>query len=157
MARYHERYVVVGSAPEALMAAGFKQVGADFPVFLHPETDEEYALARTERKAGRGYGGFICDFSPDVTLEEDLSRRDLAINAMALDEAGCLIDPFGGKADLERRVLRHVSDAFREDPVRVLRVARFMARHAHEGWSVAHHPEIDTGLHTLLVLDQATG
>lgn len=216
-------FVVVGATPEQMLAEGFKQVGADFPVFLHPETSEEYALARTERKSGKGYGGFICDFSPDITLEDDLARRDLTVNAMALDENGRLVDPYNGKSDLENKVFRHVSEAFREDPLRVLRVARFMARHAHEGWVVAdetkqmmsdiadsgelvdltaervwkemsralmettpsaffntllltgslrwifpevdnlfgvpqpeqHHPEIDTGLHTMLVLDQA--
>lgn len=216
-------YVVVGATPEEMLAADFKQVGADFPVFLHPQTGDEYALARTERKSGKGYGGFVCDFAPDITLEDDLARRDLTVNAMALDDSGALVDPFGGKADLDSKVFRHVSDAFREDPLRVLRVARFMARHSHEGWAVAddtkalmtdiarsgelaeltpervwkemsralmettpsaffhtlrevdalqyifpevdalfgvpqpeaHHPEIDTGVHTMLVLDQA--
>lgn len=113
-----------------MVAAGFKPVGADFPVFLHPETKEEYALARTERKSGRGYKGFTVYAAPDVTLEEDLRRRDLTINAMAMDEAGQLIDPFGGKSDLEHGILRHVSPAFAEDPLRVLRVARFAARFA---------------------------
>jgi len=121
-------WVVVGATPETLIASGFKPVGRDFPVFLHPETREEYALARTERKHGRGYRGFEFFASPDVTLEEDLRRRDLTINAMARDEDGTLIDPFGGEADLRAGLLRHVSPAFAEDPVRVLRVARFAAR-----------------------------
>jgi tRNA nucleotidyltransferase (CCA-adding enzyme) len=121
-------YVVVGATPEEMIAQGFKPVGKDFPVFLHPTTHEEYALARTERKSGRGYKGFTVYAAPEVTLEEDLRRRDLTINAMAKDEAGTLIDPFGGKKDLQDRVLRHVSEAFAEDPVRILRVARFAAR-----------------------------
>jgi tRNA nucleotidyltransferase (CCA-adding enzyme) len=121
-------WVVVGATPEILIASGYKPVGRDFPVFLHPETREEYALARTERKHGRGYRGFEFFVSPDVTLDEDLARRDLTINAMARDEHGALIDPFGGEADLRSGVLRHVSPAFVEDPLRVLRVARFAAR-----------------------------
>ncbi|MDR0529271.1 MAG: multifunctional CCA addition/repair protein [Zoogloeaceae bacterium] len=121
-------YVVVGATPEAMRARGFKPVGRDFPVFLHPETHEEYALARTERKHGRGYHGFVFHAAPEVTLEEDLARRDLTINAMAEDGEGTVIDPYGGRADLEARVLRHVSPAFAEDPVRLLRVARFAAR-----------------------------
>ena len=121
-------YVVVGSTPEEMEREGFKPVGKDFPVFLHPQTHEEYALARTERKSGRGYKGFTVHASPDVTLEEDLRRRDLTLNAMAKAADGTLIDPFGGKRDLENRVLRHVSEAFAEDPVRILRVARFAAR-----------------------------
>jgi tRNA nucleotidyltransferase (CCA-adding enzyme) len=213
-------WVVVAATPAELEALGFKQVGKDFPVFLHPETHEEYALARTERKVAPGYKGFTVDFSPKVTLEEDLLRRDVTINAMAEDAEGRLIDPFGGRADLEQGILRHVSPAFAEDPVRILRVARFSARF---GFQVAdetqrlmrgmvdsgevdalvpdrvwaemeralgepqprlffevlracgalarvfpeierlfgvpqppqHHPEVDTGLHTLLVLDQA--
>ena len=121
-------YVVVGATPEEMTARGYKLVGADFPVFLHPETKEEYALARTERKSGRGYKGFTVYAGPDVALEDDLKRRDLTINAMAEDAGGRLIDPFGGAADLKRGVLRHVSAAFVEDPLRVLRVARFAAR-----------------------------
>ena len=121
-------WVVVGGTPEMLIASGYQPVGRDFPVFLHPETREEYALARTERKHGRGYRGFEFFVSPDVTLEEDLARRDLTINAMARDEQGRLIDPFGGAADLSAGILRHVSPAFVEDPLRVLRVARFAAR-----------------------------
>lgn len=216
-------YVVVGASPEDLILKGFKQVGADFPVFLHPEIGGEYALARTERKSGEGYHGFSCDFSPSVTLEEDLERRDLTVNAMAFTPNGDLIDPFGGADDLKSKVFRHVGDAFQEDPLRVLRVARFMARHAHEGWKVhedtlalmtrigqsgelqkltpervwkelsralleptpsafigvllccdalkdvlpevyalfgvpqpeEHHPEVDTGIHTMMVMDQA--
>jgi tRNA nucleotidyltransferase (CCA-adding enzyme) len=121
-------FVVVGATPEEMVARGFLPVGKDFPVFLHPVTHEEYALARTERKSGRGYKGFTVYASPEVTLEEDLARRDLTINAIAKDEAGHYIDPYGGRQDLERRVLRHVSPAFVEDPVRILRVARFAAR-----------------------------
>ncbi|HET7199141.1 MAG TPA: multifunctional CCA tRNA nucleotidyl transferase/2'3'-cyclic phosphodiesterase/2'nucleotidase/phosphatase [Burkholderiales bacterium] len=128
-------YVVVGATPDEMVGAGFKPVGKDFPVFLHPETHEEYALARTERKSGRGYKGFTIHAAPDVTLEDDLRRRDLTINAMAKDESGALVDPFGGREDLRNRVLRHVSEAFAEDPVRILRVARFAARF---GFSV--HP-----------------
>ncbi|MDX1536918.1 multifunctional CCA addition/repair protein [Arsukibacterium sp.] len=216
-------WVVVGATPEQMLAAGYQQVGKDFPVFLHPKTKEEHALARTERKNGKGYTGFSVYAAPDVTLEQDLQRRDLTINAIARDSDGKLIDPFGGQADIERKILRHVSDAFAEDPLRVLRVARFYARYAHLGFSVAGetltlmrqlsssgelttlspervwqetakalscqrpaayfqllyncgalktlmpelaalwgvpqpqkwHPEIDTGLHTLLVLEQA--
>ena len=122
-------YVVVGATPEEMVRLGFKPVGKDFPVFLHPATHEEHALARTERKSGRGYKGFKVYAAPEVTLEEDLKRRDLTINAMAKAEDGTLIDPFGGKKDLlEARLLRHVSEAFAEDPVRILRVARFAAR-----------------------------
>ncbi|MBM0107665.1 multifunctional CCA addition/repair protein [Steroidobacter sp. S1-65] len=218
-------WVVVGARPEELLAQGFKPVGKDFPVFLHPKTGEEYALARTERKTGPGYRGFDTMFSPDVTLEQDLERRDLTINAIARDEAtGQLVDPFNGQRDLQERWLRHVSPAFVEDPVRVLRLARFAARFAPLGFRVAPetmelvrdiaargeldalvpervwqetqralempaprqffevlregnalqvifpevhalygvpqpaqwHPEIDTGLHTMMVLDQAT-
>ncbi|MFZ2491766.1 MAG: multifunctional CCA tRNA nucleotidyl transferase/2'3'-cyclic phosphodiesterase/2'nucleotidase/phosphatase, partial [Thermoanaerobaculia bacterium] len=125
-------WVVVGATPEQMLAQGYLPVGRDFPVFLHPETREEYALARTERKSGRGYRGFVVQSSPDVTLEEDLSRRDLTINAIATSaygiSAGGIFDPYSGAQDIENRVLRHVTDAFREDPVRILRVARFAAR-----------------------------
>jgi len=121
-------WVVVGGTPEQMIAAGFRPVGKDFPVFLHPQTHEEYALARTERKTAPGYHGFVFHAAPDVTLEDDLARRDLTINAMALDEAGQVIDPFGGRADLQAKVLRHVGPAFAEDPVRILRLARFAAR-----------------------------
>ncbi len=131
-------YVVVGSTPDEMVAKGFKPVGADFPVFLHPETKEEYALARTERKSGHGYKGFKVYAAPDVTLEDDLRRRDITINAMAEDEQGQLIDPFKGAEDLRNGVLRHVSSAFAEDPVRILRVARFAARFAKWGFHVAH-------------------
>jgi tRNA nucleotidyltransferase (CCA-adding enzyme) len=215
--------VVVGATTEQMHQLGYRPVGSDFPVFLHPETGEEYALARTERKNGRGYGGFIFHASPDVTLEQDLIRRDLTINAMAEDDDGNLTDPYNGQQDLQARVLRHVSPAFAEDPLRVLRVARFAARYAELGFTVAaptlalmrqlsesgelqaltaerswkeisralmerqpqvfiqvlrdcgaleelmpeldalfgvpqpeaHHPEIDTGVHTLSVLQQA--
>jgi tRNA nucleotidyltransferase (CCA-adding enzyme) len=217
-------WVVVGATPEALVAAGYTPVGRDFPVFLHPDTKEEYALARTERKSAPGYRGFVVHAAPDVTLEEDLARRDLTINAIAEGADGQLVDPFNGQADIEARVLRHVSPAFAEDPVRILRVARFAARFDSFGFRVAdetlalmremssngevdalvpervwqetrtalatkrprryfevlrdcgalarvfpevdrlfgipqppkHHPEIDTGLHTMMVLDQAT-
>ncbi|GAB58978.1 multifunctional CCA addition/repair protein [Rheinheimera nanhaiensis] len=219
---FHERdWVVVGATPQQMLDLGYQQVGKDFPVFLHPKTKEEHALARTERKSGRGYTGFSVYAAPDVTLEQDLQRRDLTINAIAQADDGQLIDPFGGVADLKHKVLRHVSDAFAEDPLRVLRVARFYARYAHLGFSVATetqqlmrtladelvtltpervwqetakalgertpqayfqllydtgalqvlmpelaalwgvpqppqwHPEIDTGVHTLLVLEQA--
>ncbi len=216
-------WVVVGATPEEMIAAGFKPVGKDFPVFLHPQTKEEYALARTERKTGPGYTGFAFHASPEVTLEDDLARRDLTINAMAETEDGQIIDPYGGLQDLENRLLRHVSPAFVEDPVRILRVARFAARFRPLGFRIAdetlalmkrmvdngevdalvpervwqetvralgekmpqvffevlrecgalarlfpeidrlfgvpqnpdHHPEIDTGVHTLLVLEQA--
>jgi tRNA nucleotidyltransferase (CCA-adding enzyme) len=129
-------YVVVGGTADALQAAGYRAVGRDFPVFLHPETHFEYALARRERKTGPGYRGFVTEFSPDITLEEDLLRRDLTINAMAQAGDGALVDPHGGQADLAARVLRHVSPAFCEDPVRILRVARFAARFAHLGFTV---------------------
>ncbi|HET6724609.1 MAG TPA: multifunctional CCA addition/repair protein [Gammaproteobacteria bacterium] len=216
-------WVVVGASADEMRAHGFKPVGKDFPVFLHPETGEEYALARTERKSGRGYYGFDVNASPDVTLEADLQRRDLTINAIAEAPDGALIDPYGGRADLEARVLRHVSAAFEEDPLRVLRAARFAARFAALGFTIApetlalmrrmaesgeldtltpervwqetrraltsdaprvyfqtlrdcgalaavfpevdalfgvpqppkHHPEIDAGLHTLMVVEQA--
>lgn len=130
-------WVVVGSSAEQMLAQGFRPVGADFPVFLHPQTGEEYALARTERKSGHGYGGFTFFATPEVTLEEDLQRRDLTINAMAEDDQGHLIDPYGGQRDLAARLLRHVAPAFAEDPLRVLRVARFAARYAPLGFQVA--------------------
>jgi tRNA nucleotidyltransferase (CCA-adding enzyme) len=130
-------FVVVGATPDELLALGFRPVGKDFPVFLHPDTGEQYALARTERKTGPGYYGFATRFSPDVTLEEDLARRDLTINAMAQDGSGRIIDPYGGRRDLDARLLRHVSPAFVEDPLRVLRVARFAARFASLGFTVA--------------------
>lgn len=216
-------WVVVGATPQNMLASGFQQVGKDFPVFLHPDTKEEYALARTERKTSPGYKGFEVHASADVTLEQDLIRRDLTINALAKDESGTIIDPYNGMQDLNDRILRHVSPAFSEDPVRILRVARFAARYQHLGFSVAnetmqlmkqmvddgevdalvpervwqemqkalgersperfievlrgcgalgrilpeldrlfgvpqpedHHPEIDTGIHTLMVLHQA--
>ena len=216
-------WVVVGETPESMSARGFRAVGKDFPVYLHPETREEYALARTERKTAPGYRGFVVHAEPEVTLEQDLLRRDLTINAIAMDPEGRLIDPHGGALDLEARLLRHVSPAFREDPVRILRAARFAARFAPLGFRLAedtlalmrrmaetgevdalvservwaelvkalaepqpgafievlracdalsrlfpeidqlfgvpqpaeHHPEIDTGIHTLLVLAQA--
>lgn len=216
-------WVVVGATPEEMLARGYRQVGKDFPVFLHPESQEEYALARTERKTGPGYKGFAFHAAPDVSLEDDLMRRDLTINAMAMDAAGNLIDPFHGRQDLDNKLLRHVSPAFAEDPVRILRVARFYARFAPLGFRIAdetlalmrtmvdngevnalvpervwqetqralgeqrpraffealrncgalapilpeldalfgvpqradYHPEVDTGLHTLMVLDQA--
>ncbi|MCL7744078.1 multifunctional CCA addition/repair protein [Guyparkeria hydrothermalis] len=218
-------WVVVGATPDEMLERGFRQVGADFPVFLHPETGEEHALARTERKKGRGYHGFTVHAAPDVTLEEDLARRDLTINAMAMDADGHLVDPFDGRKDLEARRLRHVGPAFVEDPLRVLRVARFAAQLAEHDFDVAdetralmremsesgeladltpervwaetvkalgtsrpsryfgllhdvgalgdtfpelealfgvpqpkeYHPEVDTGIHTLLVLDAAAG
>jgi tRNA nucleotidyltransferase (CCA-adding enzyme) len=131
-------FVVVGATPEEMEANGFKPVGADFPVFLHPETKEEYALARTERKSGHGYKGFTVYAAPDVTLEDDLARRDLTINAMAEDDDGTIVDPFGGQEDLNNGKLRHVSPAFVEDPVRILRVAKFAARYAKWGFHVAH-------------------
>ena len=130
-------WVVVGASADELLAQGFRRVGKDFPVFLHPKTNEEYALARTERKTAPGYTGFEFDAAPTVTLEDDLKRRDLTINAIARAENGELIDPWSGRADLTARVLRHVSPAFREDPLRVLRVARFAARFASLGFSVA--------------------
>ncbi len=131
-------WVVVGAAPQEMLDLGYQQVGQDFPVFLDPESHDEYALARTERKTGPGYKGFAINSSPEVTLEEDLLRRDLTINAIARDENGSLIDPYGGQLDIEDRVLRHVSEAFVEDPLRVLRVARFAARFAHLGFRVAN-------------------
>ncbi|MBB1061333.1 multifunctional CCA addition/repair protein [Marilutibacter spongiae] len=130
-------WVVVGSTPDAMRARGFRQVGRDFPVFLHPDTGEEHALARTERKSGRGHGGFVVHADPTVTLEDDLVRRDFTINAIAEAADGMLVDPFGGAADIRARVLRHVGPAFEEDPLRVLRAARFMARFAPLGFTVA--------------------
>ena len=221
---FHEKdWVVVGATVDDMLAAGYQQVGKDFPVFLHPQTKEEHALARTERKTAAGYKGFEVQASPDVSLEEDLVRRDLTINAIARNEEGELIDPFHGVDDINNKVLRHVSGAFAEDPVRILRIARFMARYAHLGFTIAdetltlmknmvsagevdalvaervwqemqkaltektpgaffetlrqcgalerilpeldrlwgipqpaeHHPEIDTGIHTMMVLQQA--
>ncbi len=217
-------WVVVGATPNEMQQLGYRQVGKDFPVFLHPQTHEEYALARTERKTGPGYTGFVFHAATDVSLEQDLSRRDLTINAIAMAEDGTIIDPFHGQQDLQQKILRHVSPAFAEDPVRILRVARFYARFAPLGFSIAdetmalmrqmvnngevdalvperiwqesqralseqqprgffealrdcgalacifpeidalfgvpqterHHPEIDTGTHTLMVLDQAS-
>ena len=140
-------WVVVGATPEQMLAQGFRPVGDDFPVFLHPVSGEEYALARTERKSGHGYNGFTFHTSPEVTLEEDLLRRDLTVNAMALAADGTLYDPYGGQADLAARVLRHVSPAFVEDPLRVLRVARFAARYAYLGFSV--HPDTLALMRTL--------
>ena len=216
-------WVVVGATVDDMISRGYQQVGKDFPVFLHPKTKEEHALARTERKTAAGYKGFEVHASPDVTLEDDLIRRDLTINAIAKDEEGKFIDPYHGINDIKNKILRHVSDAFAEDPVRILRIARFMARYAHLGFSIAdetltlmkkmvsagevdalvpervwqemqkalsektptafittlrdcgalakilpeldclfgvpqpeeHHPEIDTGIHTMLVLEQA--
>jgi len=130
-------FVVVGTSPEEMLRQGFRLIGKDFPVFLHPKTHEEYALARTERKIGPGYKGFACYAAPDVSLEDDLKRRDLTINAMAQNSSGAIIDPFQGQKDVENKLLRHVSPAFSEDPVRILRVARFMARFAPLGFRVA--------------------
>jgi len=142
---YDHDYVVVGASVEQMLLLGFNQVGKDFPVFLHPQSNEEYALARTERKQGQGYTGFVCNATPEVTLEEDLLRRDLTINAMALpiSDMNCgvedskIIDPYNGQADLKKRLLRHVSPAFTEDPLRVLRVARFAARYHNYGFTIA--------------------
>ena len=130
-------YLVVGASVKQMLSLGFNQVGKDFPVFLHPKTKDEYALARTERKQGQGYTGFVCYAEPDVTIEQDLLRRDLTVNAMAKNRDGKIIDPYHGQQDLENRVLRHVSDAFTEDPLRVLRVARFAARYHHYGFTIA--------------------
>jgi tRNA nucleotidyltransferase (CCA-adding enzyme) len=135
-------WVVVGATPEILLQQGYQQVGRDFPVFLHPKTREEYALARTERKSAPGYHGFVCDFNPHVTLEDDLARRDLTINAMAMDTDGKIIDPYHGQRDLQAKLLRHVSPAFVEDPVRVLRVARFAARYHHLGFKLADETRV---------------
>jgi len=130
-------WVVIGETPEAMLKRGFLEVGKDFPVFLHPETKEEYALARTERKTSHGYKGFAVHATPDVTLEEDLIRRDLTINAIAMLDDGSLIDPYNGQADLKNKIFRHISPSFCEDPVRVLRIARFCARYQHLGFSIA--------------------
>ena len=136
---YHEKdYVVVGATPEQMLALGYQPVGKDFPVFLHPKTKDEYALARTERKSGHGYHGFEFYTDVAVTLEQDLIRRDLTINAIAMDDAGNIYDPYGGQLDLENRLLRHVSDAFVEDPLRVLRIARFAARYKALGFKIAN-------------------
>lgn len=151
-------YVVVGATPEEMVRRGFRQVGKDFPVFLHPQTHEEYALARTERKTARGYHGFQVYAAPDVTLEQDLARRDLTINAIAQDAAGRLIDPYGGVSDLRAGILRHVSEAFAEDPVRILRLARFTARYptfrvADETLALARHM-VDAGEVDMLVAER---
>lgn len=134
-------WVVVGSTADELLKRGFKQVGKDFPVFLHPDTGEEFALARTERKSGHGYAGFQVHASPEITLEEDLARRDLTINAMAKSASGHIVDPYDGQGDLSKKLLKHVSDNFSEDPLRVLRVARFAARYHHLGFSIAEETE----------------
>lgn len=147
-------WVVVGATPEQMLAQGYTQVGKDFPVFLHPDTKEEYALARTERKSGKGYTGFVCNATPDVTLEQDLQRRDLTINAMAQTTNGEIVDPYQGLTDLENRVLRHVSPAFSEDPLRVFRVARFAARYAHLGFTLA--PETCHLMHTMAANEELT-
>lgn len=139
-------YVVVGATEDDMFSNGFQKVGADFPVFLHPETGEEYALARREKKTGTGYLGFTSEFGSDVTLEEDLGRRDLTVNSIAMDDSGNLIDPFGGQTDIQRKILRHTSNAFQEDPVRVLRVARFRARFGKD-WTVA--PETKILIHSM--------
>ncbi len=139
-------YVVIGETPETMEALGFLPIGSDFPVYLHPNTKEEYALGRTERKSGKGYTGFVVDASPNVTLEEDLARRDLTINSMALDENGTIIDPFNGQDDLKNKILRHTTHAFVEDPVRVLRIARFLARYGSD-WSI--HPSTTALMHEL--------
>ncbi|MEG3766721.1 CCA tRNA nucleotidyltransferase [Alteromonas sp. 14N.309.X.WAT.G.H12] len=147
-------WVVVGATPEQMLAQGYTQVGKDFPVFLHPDTKEEYALARTERKSGKGYTGFVCHATPDVTLEQDLQRRDLTINAMAQDANGEILDPYQGLTDLENRLLRHVSPAFSEDPLRVFRVARFAARYAHLGFTLA--PETRHLMKTMAAKEELT-
>src|SRR5438445_4787199 len=134
-------HVVVGATPDEMVARGFTPVGKDFPVFLHPKTHEEYALARTERKTAPGYKGFVFHAAPEVTLEQDLVRRDLTVNAIAMAEDGSLVDPFGGQRDIRARVLRHVSAAFAEDPVRILRVARFAARFALPPYDFTVAPE----------------
>ena len=135
-------FVVINSTPEAMLEKGFTQVGKDFPVFLHPTTNEEYALARTERKQGSGYTGFTCYAGQDVSLEDDLARRDLTINAIAQSPEGEIFDPYFGQKDLKDKVLRHISPAFSEDPLRVLRVARFAARFAHLGFNIAPETQL---------------
>ncbi|OAN19033.1 multifunctional CCA tRNA nucleotidyl transferase/2'3'-cyclic phosphodiesterase/2'nucleotidase/phosphatase [Photobacterium jeanii] len=145
-------WVVVGATPDQMLAQGYTQVGSDFPVFLHPKSKQEYALARTERKSGKGYTGFVCHAAPDVTLEQDLMRRDLTINAIAQDDDGTLHDPYGGQQDLQDKWLRHVSPAFIEDPLRVLRVARFAARFAHLGFHVA--PETMALMQEMVINDE---
>ncbi|MGZ8239402.1 MAG: multifunctional CCA addition/repair protein [Methylobacter sp.] len=135
-------WVVIGETPESMVQQGYRPVGKDFPVFLHPKTHEEYALARTERKTAPGYKGFTVHASPDVSLEQDLIRRDLTINAMAMTPEGQLVDPYGGQRDLEQRIFRHISPAFAEDPVRILRVARFAARYRHLGFTLAEETRI---------------
>jgi tRNA nucleotidyltransferase (CCA-adding enzyme) len=147
-------WVVVGGTPQQMLAQGYQAVGADFPVFLHPKTKEEYALARIERKIGAGYNGFSCDASSEVTLEEDLLRRDLTINAMAMDDQGNIIDPYKGQQDLKDKLLRHVSEAFVEDPLRVLRVARFAARYHSLGFRIA--PETLTLMQTIVANGELT-
>src|SRR3954469_1579624 len=146
-------WVVVGAVPAELERQGYIPVGRDFPVFLHPKTKEEHALARQERKVGPGYRGFVTEFSPQVTLEDDLRRRDLTINAMAEDAAGNIIDPYGGRRDLDARLLRHVSESFSEDPVRILRVARFAARYASFGFTIA--PETMTLMQSMVEAGEA--
>jgi tRNA nucleotidyltransferase (CCA-adding enzyme) len=141
-------WVVIGATPKMLIDQGYQQIGNDFPCFLHPQSKEEYALARKERKSGKGHTGFICDFGPEITLEEDLFRRDLTINAIAKTLDGHYVDPYGGRVDLENKVLRHVSEAFAEDPLRVLRVARFAARYVGLGFRV--HPETLSLMTTLV-------
>src|SRR5688572_8800544 len=145
-------WVIVGETQASMEAAGFRAVGLDFPVFLHPQTGEEYALARTERKSGRGYRGFVVDADPSVTLEQDLQRRDFTINAIAQDEDGQLVDPYGGARDIEARVLRHVGPAFAEDPLRVLRAGRFMARFAPLGFTIA--PETMALMRAMVASDE---
>ena len=147
-------WVVVGSTAKQMLALGYQAVGADFPVFLHPNTKEEYALARIERKIGVGYNGFSCDASSGVSLEEDLLRRDLTINAMAMDNQGNIIDPYNGQQDLKDKLLRHVSTAFVEDPLRVLRVARFAARYHSLGFRIA--PETLTLMQTIVTNGELT-
>ena len=149
---YDKDWVVVGATVEAMLEQGFQPVGSDFPVFIHPDSGEEYALARTERKSGKGYTGFQYHASPDVTLEQDLIRRDLSINAMAMDDQGKLYDPYNGATDLQQKQLRHVSPAFVEDPLRVLRVARFAARYHHLGFYVV--PETQALMTQLALSDE---